>query len=427
MKHLNSRRKRVGKKQWLLMFGWIVILLAAWFPARYSNRIYAYGAFLFLLFLDILVMIVLLVQGRQIEAVTGTAGDMPDSCMRGETVDLKLGISNRSIFLCPWASAEFFISNLFGGTDAVQNADFTIAGRSESEFSFSVDMKHIGVYQVGVRKIWIRDMFGMLEKQKTVNRYYEICVKPNIYPLEDLQIDEKLYLDTSEERRNTVPNGMDYVGVREYVPGDSMKQIHWKLSAHSVNYMTRLSENSCQSDVAVLLDTAASPTDEEELMTLYDTLVETTFSILEELEHRDVVYSMVCCDRQRQVWRCIPKGRENDMDYIRQMHPITADLTGAYPDGAFLVEQESQASNRCTNLILCTSRITAELIQQLLLVKRNRRQPELYLIYPERLVQREREELLAPLRALDEAEIPWHLVSTEHSAAMRQTEEVSRR
>ena len=85
-----------------------------------------------------------------------------------------------------------------------------------------------------------------------------------------------------------VPNGTDYVGVREYELGDSTKQIHWKLSAHSINYMTKLSESSKQSDFAVVLDTAANEADREELMTIYDTLVETVFSVLEELSHREV-------------------------------------------------------------------------------------------------------------------------------------------
>ena len=68
--------------------------------------------------------------------------------------------------------------------------------------------------------------------------------------------------------------------------------------------------------------------------------------------------------------------------------------------------------NRSANLIVCTARITSELVQQLIQVKRQHRQPELYVIYPERLVQREREELMMPLRMLDEAGIPWHPVST---------------
>ena len=150
----------------------------------------------------------------------------------------------------------------------------------------------------------------------------------------------------------------------------------------------------------------------EELMDLYDALLETAFSILEVLKRQDVGYSLIYCDRKNQVRRSIPKGGESDMEYIRRFHSIEAEPSADYPDGAFLVEQESGMQNRSANLIVCTSCVTSELIQQLLKVKRQHRQPELYVIYPKRLVQREREELMMALRMLDEAGIPWHPVST---------------
>ncbi len=412
MRRQKSRNQKTEHRQWPMVILWIILLLAALFPARYINSMYGYAAFFFLLFLGILALIVLTVQSRQIEVTAGGMEKGQTACLRGEAVDLKLGIKNRSIFVCPWAHTEFFVSDLFGDTDSLLDVDFTIAARSVSEFPFSVDMKHIGVYQVGVKQVRLKDMFGMFERKIPLNGMYEVFVKPRIYVLEDLDVEEQLSLDANEERKNAVPNGMDYAGVREYTEGDPMKQIHWKLSAHTVNYMTKISENSCQSDVSLILDTAAQPAESEELMDLYDALLETAFSILEVLKRQDVGYSLIYCDRKNQVRRSIPKGGESDMEYIRRFHSIEAEPSADYPDGAFLVEQESGMQNRSANLIVCTSCVTSELIQQLLKVKRQHRQPELYVIYPKRLVQREREELMMPLRMLDEAGIPWHPVST---------------
>lgn len=412
MRRQKSRRKKREHRQWFMVILWILILLVALFPARYINSMYGYAAFFFLFFLGLLAWIVLAVQSRRIKVTAGGMENGQTACLRGEAVDLKLGIENRSVFVCPWAHAEFFVSDLFGDADSLLDVDFTIAARSVSEFPFSVDMKHIGIYQVGVKQVRLKDMFGMFERKIPLNGMYEVFVKPRIYALEDLAVEEQISLDANDEQNNPVPNGMDYAGVREYTEGDPMKQIHWKLSAHTVNYMTKLSENSCQSDVSLILDTAAQPAETEELMDLYDALLETAFSILEVLKRQDAGYSLIYCDRQNQVCRSIPKGGESDMEYIRRFHPIMAEPSSDYPDGAFLVEQESKMQNRSANLIVCTARITSELVQQLIQVKRQHRQPELYVIYPERLVQREREELMMPLRMLDEAGIPWHPVST---------------
>lgn len=412
MKQEKKEKSRVLVNLILRIILWVILLLAALFPAKYINSVYGYLAFFFLALLLLVSQIILALQKKHLSVEHGTEDREAISCVRGEPVDLSLRLKNGSWFFCSHASADFFISDLFGDADVSRKVDFTIAGKSESSFAFDMDMKHIGVYHVGIRKVRLYDMFSIFYREIPVNGEFDVYVKPRIYALEDLEIEEEVSQDSDRDSRNMVPNGTDYVGVREYELGDSMKQIHWKLSAHSVNYMTKLSESSRQSDFAVVLDTAANEADREELMTIYDTLVETVFSVLEELSHREVTYSLIYPDKQQEIRRSVPKGRDNDMEYIRRFDAITADPVADYPDGAQFLEQEAKMPNRCTNLILCTSRLTTELIQQLLSMKRQKRNPELYVIIPERLTQRERETMFAPLAQLDDALIPWHVVST---------------
>lgn len=412
MKQKKKEKRSVVIPLILRIILWVVLLLAALFPAKYINSVYGYLAFFFLVLLLLFTQIILAVQKKYLRVDSGTDDRNAISCVRGEPVDLNLKLKNGSVFFCSHASADFFISDLFGDADVSRNVDFTIAAKSESAFAFDMDMNHIGVYHVGIRKVRLFDMFNIFYREIPIHGEFDVYVKPRIYALEDLEVEEEVFQDSSSDSRNTVPNGTDYVGVREYTLGDSMKQIHWKLSAHSVNYMTKLSESSRQSDFAVVLDTAANEADREELMTIYDTLVETAFSVLEELSHREVTYSLIYCDKQQEIRRSVPKGRENDMEYIRRFDAITQNPSADYPDGAQLLEQEAKMPNRCTNLILCTSRLTTELIQQLISVKKQKRNPELYFVIPERLTQRERENAFAPLAQLDDALIPWHIVST---------------
>lgn len=400
---------------------WVLALAVALFPAKYINNAFGYVAFFFLLLLLIISLGILFILKRKIVIGTNLENLTSIQCMRGEPVDLNLKIRNQSIFFCSHAKAGFYISDLFGGVDSAMDTDFTIAAKSDSKFEFDMDMRHIGVYQVGLKDLKIYDMFGFFHVDVPIKGDFEVYVKPRIYSLDDLKIEEEVFLDSNRDSRNTVPNGIDYVGVREYTPGDSMKQIHWKLSAHSVSYMTKLSESSRQSDFAVVLDFSAYKAEREELMDLYDALIETAFSVLEELSHREVTYSLIYADRQQEMRRSTPKGRENDMEYIRRFGVITAEPEPGYPDGAELLNQEGRMPNRCTNLILCTSRITTELIQQLVSIKRQKRCPELYFVIPDRLTERERENLMAPLRTLDDTGVPWHLVST---ARNRQKEPV---
>lgn len=417
-----KKRSAAKMKNIFILVVWIVVLAAALLPARYINRAYGYLAFFFLLFLLLFSLLILALLRRNITVSSNIEDQQNIQCMRGTPVDLNLKIENRTPFFCSHARAGFYISDLFGNADSFTETDFTIAGRSESRFDFDMDMRHIGVYRVGLKDLQIYDMFGAFRRQVPIRGEFDVYVQPRIRSMEELVVEEEVLLESNIDTRNTVANGTDYVGVREYTPGDSMKQIHWKLSAHSLGYMTKLSESSRQSDFAVIVDFAAYEADREELMNLYDTLVETAFSVLEELSHREVTYSLIYCDRQHEVRRSIPKGRENDMEYVRRFEVITPNPKADFPDAAQMMQLEEKMPNRSTNLIVCTSRITPELIREMVSVKHQKRSPELYFIIPERLTQRERDDLTAPLRQLDEAGIAWHLTTTSAGLLAEETE-----
>ncbi len=392
---------------------WVVVFAAALYTGRYMNSIYGYAAFFLLLLLLIISLIILAVLRHRIAVESNLPeGTTTVQCKRGEPLDLNLKIKNRSIFFCLHAKAGFFISDLFGGTDAEMQTDFTLAARSDSLFDFGMDMKHIGMYQVGLRDMQIFDMFGFFHRQVRLAGEYTVCVNPRIRSMEDMIVEEEVFFESSKDTRVTTPSGMDYVGVRDYEPGDPMKQIHWKLSAHTISYLTKLSESTRQSEYVVALDFSANEADREELMDLYDALIETAFSLLEELTKREVTYSLIYLDKQGELCRSVPQGRENDMEFIRRFGLITQNPDPEYIDGARIIQEEATMPNRSTNLLVCSSRITTDLIQELISVKQQRRSPELYLIYPQRLTQREREDLTAPLRLLDEMKIPWHPLST---------------
>ena len=59
-------------------------------------------------------------------------------------------------------------------------------------------------------------MFSIFFREIPINGEFDVYVKPRIYALEDLEIEEEVSQDSDRDSRNMVPNGTDYVGVREY-------------------------------------------------------------------------------------------------------------------------------------------------------------------------------------------------------------------
>lgn len=388
----------------------VIIFAAILFPAIYVNTAYGYLPGLFLLFSILLSLFCMQVVYKRLSIESDFQND---TCERTKSVSVRLNVANNSRLVCARAAANIFISDPFGGEDAVSQMSITLAPKEKSGFGLNMQMPHIGVYKAGIRKMELWDFFGFFRRQVPVSGEFEIFVSPKIRPIEEYQKSEQAMAEASRDSRMTALNGMDYVGVREYAQGDSMKQIHWKLSAHSLGYMTKLQESSRQVDYAVILDFAAEKNNDSEiLMDIQDTLIETALSLIEEIAQMQNSYSLIYCSRENELRRAVPQGRQDDIMLVKDFSVITPDPEPGYPDAESILIDEGAHSGTNTNVIICTSRVTDVLLQELLRIRRQRKVPELFQIIPAETDSRELEHIRARLRILDDAAIRYHLVYT---------------
>ncbi len=392
---------------------WLLVIGAAGLPAVFMNSLYGYIPVLFLLSAMAISAGGTFYMRKKMETVAA-ADDV--SCERGSSVDIALRLVNKSALFCPKASADLYISDLFGGNDSVRRINFTISGHEEVDFGFGMDMPHIGLYSVGLDHVDIYGFFGVMRLRVPVSCRFTAAVTPRIRPLDEFHVVDEVLSEASTDTRITVAGGTDYTGVREYALGDPMKQIHWKLSAHSREYVTKLQESSRQQEFSVILDFAAeSGSDRETMMDINDCLIETALSIIDDISRHDAAYTLLFCDCAGKVVRTTPTGRDTDMELVRSFSVITTSPGPLYPDGAQILQQESSVRNRSTNVVIVTSRLTDELIQETLKVRRQRRMPEMYFVVPAAWSKREVKDASAPLRRLDSMEIPYHLITTDEN------------
>ena len=191
-----------------------------------------------------------------------------------------------------------------------------------------------------------------------------------------------------------------------------MKRIHWKLSARSEGYFTKILESPKQSSFSVILDFGAPSYEAEELMDLNDCLIETAFALIDHLAQNEMPWTFTYTDRgHRPVQRLAPGDVSKAL--IRDFELIHDAGSAGPVSGAQLVYEDGIAADCSSNLIVCTADPSPALIQELVGQKQEQRQPELFLIILEGLNSREREKLLTPLMTLDDAGIPYHVLTTK--------------
>lgn len=194
---------------------------------------------------------------------------------RGDSSTLYIRVQSRSPL--PIAPLGLRLS-LPEGTAMVQ---LDAGAFKESQASFPFFTPHVGVEEVGVKNIWISDLFGFfrLHLQKGVSPV-QVAVLPRFFEVEKLHImpqDDGRALPNRASEDITSPED-----TRNYVQGDALKRIHWKLSSRKRELLVRRFEVPAPPDTLILMD-CSEPLGAKEapdgLSRLKDTLCETALSV----------------------------------------------------------------------------------------------------------------------------------------------------
>jgi uncharacterized protein (DUF58 family) len=100
--------------------------------------------------------------------------------------------------------------------------------------------------------------FGIAEARRVVHAPARTVVYPAVVRLDGVPLIDEV--PTFEHSIHTAPRrggGPEYLGIREYRAGDSMRHVHWPSTAHHGKVMVREFERELTRRVAVVIDTSA--------------------------------------------------------------------------------------------------------------------------------------------------------------------------
>jgi len=112
-----------------------------------------------------------------------------------------------------------------------------------------------GGFALGPTKITSGDPFGIFRVSKSYAATASLVVLPMLFPVTEFLLPPGLLPGGKAIRRKSIDVTPHAAGVREYVPGDPMKRIHWPTSVRRDQLMVKEFEQDPQSEVWLFLDT----------------------------------------------------------------------------------------------------------------------------------------------------------------------------
>jgi uncharacterized protein (DUF58 family) len=113
-----------------------------------------------------------------------------------------------------------------------------------------------GVLRVGPLTLRRHGLAGLAATRTLLGAAVEVRVVPRVLPVRGLPSGVRRGQVGAEERVER--GGTDLVGLREYVPGDDLRRLHWATSARTGTLMVREDADPARPHLAVVLDDRAA-------------------------------------------------------------------------------------------------------------------------------------------------------------------------
>jgi uncharacterized protein (DUF58 family) len=247
---VRGRLERLQRRVGLTPSGQVAVLaaVAVWLVALIiagkAMYLFAYGAAL-------LVVVSLVIAPRRLKLEGERTGLFPRA-LEGDRLDVELTLTAKrrvSTFVLEERVPERL------GT-RVRLPITKLSAGSTVTHVYGLRCTRRGVYQVGPLVAVASDPLGLAERETVVAEPFELLVHPRIELVADRPLTRQ-YEDPPIRPpvSKPWPSGMELYGIREYKPGDEIRNIVWRASARTGKIMVREAEQGITDKVTIILDT----------------------------------------------------------------------------------------------------------------------------------------------------------------------------
>lgn len=218
--------------------------------------------------------------------------EVPRAVNKGEYVPYRLRLTNEDFILMSGFGLNFFTEtvqvmkkNIDGITVPYEEApeNIFLPPYTGMEIELELYCKYRGLYPVGVKSISVTDFFGIFTITYPLRSQIRLTAYPRILSIAQLQSKiKKMDSKKSKTASAQLQELLDYE-LRKYIPGDSLRQVHWKNSARAGELLVRKRSPQELTEIVVLMDcTSLENRTKLERMQIEDNIVETVIALVHD-------------------------------------------------------------------------------------------------------------------------------------------------
>ncbi|MFK7803686.1 MAG: DUF58 domain-containing protein [Anaerolineae bacterium] len=176
-----------------------------------------------------------------------------DHAFWGEPLDVNIKVENSSALNIPWLEISDSVAIQLSAARPI-NAVIPLKGKEKVEYTYPLQTTRRGYYRIGPTQIRSGDMFGFTDPIAYLLPASHLTIYPKITPIERLKIASRLPFGTIISNQRLFEDPARPTGVRDFRSGDSMRQVNWKVSAHTQNLAVKTLQPAIYLESMVVLN-----------------------------------------------------------------------------------------------------------------------------------------------------------------------------
>jgi uncharacterized protein (DUF58 family) len=188
-----------------------------------------------------------------------------DRAFPDDEVDLVIRVRGRGPIPIAWLEIDFTVPRglyatpepglgVLSGDGRALHLLVTLMPLRTVERTIRVRCRQRGAYQVEAVSVLVADPLRLFPRRIERPTDARLLVFPRIVPLEQIGLRAGLAIGDLRGSAIVLPDPVRPIGVRDYRPGDSPRQIHWKATARRGSVQVKVLERTVRRDLAIYLD-----------------------------------------------------------------------------------------------------------------------------------------------------------------------------
>lgn len=289
-----------------------------------------------------------------------------ENASKRQEFPVQIQIQNRSIFPVGKAEAHIEYYNIFNNQINTFELYIPIQARNTQSVTFNLKSKYCGIINIKCAYIYIFDPLRLFKFKVGKNITAEIPIMPDGHEITGtLSYSDRVNEEStrfSDSKPGDDPS--EVFDLRDYIPGDKLNRIHWKLSSKMDTLIVK--EYSLPVDIPTMLflDLKCYE-DSDYTLPIFDTLVESLISVSQFMVACERMHTVVFFNsKQHQFVERIVDSHESLSAIIRELIiSITDNLYCESPD-VYLIDNQNIALSSFTFISSATDTKMLEYIEE---------------------------------------------------------------